>query len=208
MLMNTGDEAGRVARPACSPPSRGGSARRDRTTRSKAACSSRGAAVQWLRDGLGLIAARRRESRRSRARCRTPAASYVVPAFAGLGAPHWRPDARGSIIGLTRGTTRAHIARATLEGIAFQSADLLDAMARDSGRRSRELRVDGGAAAERSADAVPGRPARRRRSCARRVVETTALGAAYLAGLGVGFWRSPRELERRGKSSECSGREE
>jgi glycerol kinase len=114
---------------------------------------------------------------------------YLVPAFAGLGAPHWDPYARGTIVGITRGTTAGHIARAALESIAYQVADLLDAMAADSGIALAELRVDGGAATNNTlmqfqADllGVPVvRPA---------VTETTALGAAYLAGLAVGYWPS------------------
>ena len=117
---------------------------------------------------------------------------YLVPAFAGLGAPHWDPYARGTIVGITRGTTAGHIARAALEGIAFQVADLLDAM-RPTRASAPELRVDGGAAAndmlmQFQADllGVPVvRPA---------VTETTALGAAYLAGLAVGFWKSVDEI--------------
>ncbi len=147
-----------------------------------------GAVVQWIRDGLGLI--------RTAAEIEPLALSvpdnggvYVVPAFAGLGAPHWDPFARGAIVGLTRGSTSGHIARAALESIAFQVADLLDAMAADCGIAATELRVDGGAAANNTlmqmqADllGVPVvRPA---------VTETTALGAAYLAGLAVGFWPS------------------
>jgi glycerol kinase len=147
-----------------------------------------GAVVQWIRDGLGLI--------RSAADIEPLAASvpdsggvFLVPAFAGLGAPHWDPFARGSMFGITRGTTAAHIARAALESIAFQVADLLDAMSADSGVNVRELRADGGASANNmlmqiQADllGVPVvRPA---------IVETTALGAAYLAGLAVGFWKS------------------
>src|SRR5215510_6202495 len=147
-----------------------------------------GAVVQWIRDGLGLV--------RTAPEIETLAATapdnggvYLVPAFAGLGAPHWDPYARGTIVGVTRGTTAAHIARAALESIAYQVADLLDAMAADSGIPLTELRVDGGAATNNTlmqfqADllGVPVvRPA---------VTETTALGAAYLAGLAVGFWPS------------------
>src|SRR4029078_2931700 len=118
---------------------------------------------------------------------------YLVPAFAGLGAPHWDPFARGALLGITRGTSSGHIARAALESIAFQVADLLDAMAADCGIAATELRVDGGAAAnntlmQRQA-ALRGilvvRPA---------ITETTALGAAYLAGLAVGFWGSVDEV--------------
>ncbi|MGE3959446.1 MAG: glycerol kinase GlpK [Vicinamibacterales bacterium] len=151
-----------------------------------------GAVVQWLRDGLGLI--------RTAAEVEALALSvpdnggvYLVPAFAGLGAPHWDPYARGTMTGLTRGTTAGHIARAALESIAFQVADLLDAMAADCGIAATELRVDGGAAANDTLMQIQAdllgvpvvRPA---------VTETTALGAAYLAGLGVGFWRSADEL--------------
>ena len=118
---------------------------------------------------------------------------YLVPAFAGLGAPHWDPFARGTIVGITRGTTAGHIARAALESIAFQVADLLDAMAADCGIPATELRVDGGAAANDTLMQIQAdllgvpvvRPA---------VTETTALGAAYLAGLGVGFWKSADDL--------------
>ncbi len=151
-----------------------------------------GAVVQWLRDGLGII--------RSSADVEPLAASVpdaggvvLVPAFAGLGAPHWDAYARGTIVGLTRGTGAAHIARAALEGIAFQVADVLDVMRADSGIPITELRVDGGAAAndllmQFQADIlqVPVvRPAS---------VETTALGAAHLAGLATGFWRDRNEL--------------
>jgi glycerol kinase len=151
-----------------------------------------GAVVQWLRDGLGII--------RHSPDVEALAASvpdnggvYLVPAFAGLGAPHWDPYARGLITGITRGTTAAHLARAALESIAYQVGDLLDAVQRDSGIPLAELRVDGGAAAndmlmQCQADllGVPVvRPA---------VTETTALGAAYLAGLAVGFWSSPGQV--------------
>lgn len=148
-----------------------------------------GAVVQWLRDGLGII--------RSSAEVEALASSvpdaggvFLVPAFTGLGAPHWDPFARGTMVGLTRGTTAAHIARAALESIAFQVADLMDAMSADSGITLTELRVDGGAAANNAlmqmqAD-VLGAPVVRPA-----VTETTALGAAYLAGLGVGVWLTP-----------------
>ena len=146
-----------------------------------------GAVVQWLRDGLGLI----RKSEDVEALAKTVSDNggvYFVPAFVGLGAPHWDSYARGSIFGLTRGTTAGHLARAAVESIAYQVADLLDAMRRDCGHAVHELRVDGGAAANDSlmqfqADIlqVPVvRPA---------VTETTALGAALLAGLAVGFWK-------------------
>lgn len=148
-----------------------------------------GAVVQWLRDGLGLI----RKSEDVEALAQTVPDNggvYFVPAFVGLGAPHWDSYARGSVFGLTRGSTSGHLARAAVESIAYQVADLLDAMRRDCGHAVHELRVDGGAAANDSlmqfqADIlqVPVvRPA---------VTETTALGAAFLAGMAVGFW--PRE---------------
>ena len=147
-----------------------------------------GAVVQWIRDGLGFV--------RTAADIEPLAMSvpdnggvYLVPAFAGLGAPHWDPYARGTIVGITRGTTAGHIARAALESIAYQVADLLDAMAADAGITLSELRVDGGAAVNDTlmqfqAD-VLGVPVVRPL-----VTETTALGAAYLAGLAVGFWKS------------------
>jgi glycerol kinase len=143
--------------------------------------------VQWLRDGLGLI----RRSEEVEALAMTVPDNggvYFVPAFVGLGAPHWDSYARGSIFGLTRGTTAAHLARAALESIAYQVADLLDAMRLDSGESVQELRVDGGAAANNSLmqfqSDILGVPIIRPA-----VTETTALGAAYLAGLAVGFWK-------------------
>ena len=146
-----------------------------------------GAAVQWLRDGLGII----KTAAEIEALARTVPDSggvIVVPAFAGLGAPHWRPDARAAISGITRGTTKAHIARATLEGIALQNVDILRAMERDSGRPLTTLKVDGGAAAndllmQFQADVLGVEIARPE------LVETTALGAAFLAGLGTGVWK-------------------
>jgi glycerol kinase len=153
---------------------------------------SAGSAVQWLRDGLGVI----KESAEVEALAATVPDNggvYLVPAFTGLGCPYWDPTARGSLQGLTRGSTRAHIARATLESIALQSALVLDAMQQDTGQTLTELRVDGGAAANNlllqfQADLL-GVPVLRSR-----ILETTALGAAYLAGLAVGFWKSEAEL--------------
>jgi glycerol kinase len=151
-----------------------------------------GAVVQWLRDGLGLI--------RSAAEVEALAASVpdsggvvLVPAFTGLGAPHWDPYARGALVGITRGTTAGHLARAALEGIAFQVADVLAAMEADAGVPVAELRVDGGAAAndllmQLQAD-LAGVPVIRPR-----VQETTALGAAYLAGLATGVWRDTDDI--------------
>jgi glycerol kinase len=151
-----------------------------------------GAVVQWLRDGLGFF----KSSSEIEALANSVLDSgdvYIVPAFTGLGAPHWDPEARGSIFGLTRGTTRAHIARAALESIAFQSADVLEAMQKDSGKTLKELRVDGGATAndllmQFQADLL-GVPVVRPK-----VLETTALGAAYLAGLTVNLWKSREEI--------------
>jgi glycerol kinase len=151
-----------------------------------------GAAVQWLRDGLGIIQASG-DVERLAAQVSDAGGVYFVPAFVGLGAPYWDPRARGTIIGLTRGTTAAHLARATLDAIAYQTRDVLDAMHADSGVALATLRVDGGAVAndllmQFQADVV-GVPVQRPR-----VRETTALGAAYLAGLATGFWRDEREL--------------
>ena len=145
-----------------------------------------GAVVQWLRDGLGLIDSAS-EVEALAASVPDNGGVYLVPAFAGLGAPHWDPYARGAILGLTRGTTAAHLARAALEGIAFQVADVLEAMEADAGIRLAELRVDGGASKndlllQFQADLLRVPVVRPK------VLETTALGAAYLAGLAVGFW--------------------
>jgi glycerol kinase len=151
-----------------------------------------GAVVQWLRDGLQIIRASG-DVERLAASVPDNGGVYLVPAFAGLGAPHWDPYARGTIVGITRGTTMAHFARAALEGIAYQVADVLDAMQKDSGIDIRQLRVDGGAAAndlllQFQAD-ILGVPAVRPR-----VLETTALGAAYLAGLAVGYWEDQQAI--------------
>jgi glycerol kinase len=151
-----------------------------------------GAAIQWLRDGIGLLA-RAAESEKHARSVDDSLGVYVVPAFVGLGAPYWDPEARGAVLGLTRGVTRAHLVRATLESLAFQTRDLMDAMAADAGAPLGELRVDGGAAAndflmQFQADLL-GVPVERPS-----LVETTAVGAAQLAGLAVGFWKSPSEL--------------
>ena len=146
-----------------------------------------GAVVQWLRDGLGII----RTSSEVESLANSVSDNggvYFVPAFVGLGAPHWDSDARGSIFGLTRGSTAGHIARAALESIAYQVADLMDAVQTDTGTPLQELRVDGGASANDAlmqfqADLL-GVPAVRPS-----ITEATALGAAFLAGLGVGFWK-------------------
>ena len=153
-----------------------------------------GAAVQWLRDGLGIIddAA---ESASLSASVESTGGVYLVPAFAGLGAPYWDPYARGTIVGMTRGTGRAEIVRATLESVAYQTRDVLEVMQQETGIDLKELRVDGGMVANEflmqfQADTI-GKPVERPL-----VAETTALGAAYLAGLAVGFWSSKEEIAR------------
>ena len=150
-----------------------------------------GAAIQWLRDGLKLFAD---ASQSGALAAQVPASDGVVfvPALAGLGAPYWDPAARGAIFGLTRGTTTAHVARATLEGIAFQVADLLEAVAEDAGVLPPDVRAAGGAAAndlllQFQAD-VLGVPVTRSAQ-----PESTAFGAAWLAGLAVGMWRDEAE---------------
>ena len=153
-----------------------------------------GAAVQWLRDELGIIASAA-ESEQLAETVTDSNGVYLVPAFVGLGAPHWDPNARGAILGLTRGANKAHLARATLEAIAFQTRDVIDAVEADSGVSLTELRVDGGAAAndlllQIQAD-ILGRDVVRPA-----VLETTALGAAYLAGLAVGFWKDAADVAR------------
>ena len=151
-----------------------------------------GAVVQWLRDEMRFFSSTA-EIGALAATVPDNGGVYLVPAFTGLGAPHWDPYARGTIIGLTRGSGRAHLARAALESIAYQSADVLDAMQKDSGEKLSELRVDGGAAAndllmQFQAD-ILGVPVVRPR-----VLETTALGAAYLAGLATSLWSSREEI--------------
>ncbi|HUQ76323.1 MAG TPA: glycerol kinase GlpK [Burkholderiales bacterium] len=151
-----------------------------------------GAVVQWLRDELQFFSSSS-EIEKLAASCLDSGDVYLVPAFTGLGAPYWDPHARGALLGITRGTSRAHIARAALESIAYQSAEVLDAMQKDAGQPLSELRVDGGAAAndllmQFQADLL-GVPVLRPK-----VLETTALGAAYLAGLTVDLWKSRDEL--------------
>jgi glycerol kinase len=159
-----------------------------------------GAAVQWLRDGLGVI----RHAAETQGLAQSvpdTGGVYLVPAFVGLGAPYWDAYARGTVVGITRGTTRAHLARAALEAIAYQSRDVLETMRRESGVELRTLRVDGGAAAndflcQFQADVLGVEVLRPS------VTETTGLGAAYLAGVGAGLWRSDEldgrwQLERR-----------
>jgi glycerol kinase len=148
-----------------------------------------GAAIQWLRDGLGLIGSAA-ETEALASSVPDTGGVFVVPAFAGLGAPYWDAAARGTIVGLTRGTTRAHLVRATLEAIAHQTCDVVEAMAADRGAPLLVLRVDGGASAndflmQRQADLLGILVERAA------VAESTALGAAALAGLAVGLWPSP-----------------
>src|SRR6188508_571811 len=153
-----------------------------------------GAVVQWLRDGLGIIKTAA-DVEKLAATVPSSGGVYLVPAFAGLGAPHWDQYARGTIVGMTRGTTRAHIARASLEAIALQVMDVLKAMEADSGIKLKELRVDGGASAndllmQLQADLLNVPVVRPK------VAETTALGAAYLAGLAVGYWKNESDIAK------------
>jgi glycerol kinase len=153
-----------------------------------------GAAVQWLRDGLKMIKSAPRIEKLAR-KVADHGGVEFVPALTGLGAPHWAPNARGTLTGITRGTERGHIARATLDAMALQNADILRAMESDLGKRMKPLRVDGGAAAndllmQIQADVLG------RRLIRPRVIETTVAGACYLAGLGVGVWRSPADIKK------------
>ena len=151
-----------------------------------------GAVVQWLRDGLGIIKSSS-EVEALASQVDDTGGVYLVPAFAGLGAPHWDQYARGILAGVTRGTTAAHVARAALEGIAFQVADVLRAMEADAHIKLKELRVDGGASANnllmQFQSHLLGVPVVRPK-----VTETTALGAAYLAGLAVGYWKDQKQI--------------
>jgi glycerol kinase len=152
-----------------------------------------GAVVQWLRDGLKIIRTAS-EVEKLALEVADSGGVYVVPAFAGLGAPYWNRHARGTIVGITRGTTGAHFARAALDSIAYQTMDVLKAMEADSGISIKELRVDGGATANNTlmqfqCDMLNTKVVRPV------VVETTAIGAAYLAGLAVGFWGSLDEIQ-------------
>ncbi|MBI1798962.1 MAG: glycerol kinase GlpK [Candidatus Eisenbacteria bacterium] len=192
LLLNTGakpvlSRAGLLTTIACGP--RGGVA-----YALEGSVFIAGAALQWLRDGLDILK-RAADSEVMAKRVRDSGGVVLVPAFVGLGAPYWRADVRGALLGLTRGTTRDHVARAALESLAFQTRDLTEAMAEDSGRAVRRLQVDGGAAAndwlmQYQSDLL-GVPVARPR-----VIETTALGAGLLAGLGAGFWRTRSELDR------------
>ena len=153
-----------------------------------------GAAVQWLRDGLGIIA-NAADTEALAMSVSDNQGVYFVPAFVGLGAPYWDQEARGALIGLTRGAGRAHMARAALEAMAYQTRDVVECMQKDSGIKARELRIDGGATSNNflcqfQAD-ILGIPVVRPV-----ITETTALGAAYLAGLAVGFWKSEKEIAK------------
>ena len=153
-----------------------------------------GAVVQWLRDGLGVIKTSA-EVEQLALSVPDTGGVYFVPAFAGLGAPYWDAEARGTIVGLTRGSTAGHIARAALQSIAYQTMDVLKAMEADAGMPIRELRVDGGATAndllmQFQANLLNCKVIRPN------VVETTALGAAYLAGLAVGYWKNREEIQQ------------
>jgi glycerol kinase len=156
-----------------------------------------GSAIQWIRDGLGLIATAS-ESERSAEAVESSDGVYVVPAFVGLGAPYWDDKARGAIFGLTRGTTRDHLIRATLESMCYQTKDILTAMEKDSKTKLTALRVDGGAVANNflmqfQSDLLQTKVIRNE------ISETTALGAAYLAGLAVGYWVNKEDVEANNK---------
>jgi glycerol kinase len=153
-----------------------------------------GAVVQWLRDSLGVIA-KSADVEALAAKVSDSDGVYFVPAFAGLGAPYWNQHARGTIVGITRGSTTAHIARAALDSIAFQTFEVLQAMEKDSGIDIRELRVDGGATVNNNlmqfqADLLQASVIRPE------ITETTALGAAYLAGLATGYWKNIDEISK------------
>lgn len=157
-----------------------------------------GSAVQWLRDGLKMIE-RAEESEMFASRVGSTEGVYVVPAFVGFGAPYWDSEARGAVFGLTRATTKEHFIRATLESLAYQTKDVLEAMEQDSGISLKMLRVDGGAVQNdflmQFQSDILGVHVERART-----PETTALGAAYLAGLGAGFWQSQEEIARQWKA--------
>jgi len=192
ILLNTGREAvvsrhGLITTVACGP---GGKA----AYALEGSVFVAGAAIQWLRDQLGLVATAA-ESAEAASAVADNAGVYFVPAFVGLGAPYWDAEARGAIVGLTRGANRSHIIRAAVEAMAYSTRDVLDTMRKESGLRVRELRVDGGASANdflcRFQADILGVPVVRPKT-----VETTSLGAAYLAGLGAGVWDSTAAIER------------
>lgn len=192
LILNTGEEAissehGLLTTIACGPGS-------SPVYALEGSIFIAGAAVQWLRDELGIIS-HASETEPLAGSVPDTGGVYVVPAFAGLGAPYWDADARGAILGITRGTGREHIVRAVLESIAYQTTEVMDAMRSDSGQEIRQLRVDGGASANNflmqfQSDVLGmevNRPV---------VSETTALGVAFLAGLAVGFWKDESQLEK------------
>jgi glycerol kinase len=153
-----------------------------------------GAVVQWLRDGLGIIA-KSGDVEKLAAKVKDSEGVYFVPAFAGLGAPYWNQHARGTIVGITRGSTSAHIARAAMDSIAYQTLEVLKAMERDSGIKIRELRVDGGATVNNNlmqfqSDLLQASVIRPK------ITETTALGAAYLAGIAVKYWNGVDDIKK------------
>jgi glycerol kinase len=153
-----------------------------------------GAVVQWLRDGLGIIA-KSGDVEELAAKVKDSEGVYFVPAFAGLGAPHWNQHARGTLVGITRGSTSAHIARAALDSIAFQTLEVLQAMEKDSGIEIKELRVDGGATVNNNlmqfqSDLLQASVIRPK------ITETTALGAAYLAGIAVNYWQGIDSIKK------------
>jgi glycerol kinase len=156
-----------------------------------------GAVVQWLRDGLGIISSSNDVENLAQ-KVKDNGGVYLVPAFAGLGAPHWNGHARGTMVGITRGTTAAHIARAALESIAFQTMEVLQAMENDSGISIKELRVDGGATVDDLLMRVQANVLKTK-VVRPSVTETTAMGAAYLAGLAIGYWGSPDEIQKQWK---------
>lgn len=164
-----------------------------------------GSAIQWLRDGLQIIE-NAPESEDYAMQVKTTEGVYMVPAFVGLGTPYWDTDARGAVFGLTRGTTKAHFIRATLEALAYQTKDVVDVMIEDAGIELKTLRVDGGAVSNDLLmqfqsdilDVPVERPM---------IQETTALGAAYLAGLAVGFWKDKEEIAQQWKIDKTFTRE-
>jgi len=190
LLMPTGREVVRTTRLLATAAA---SSEEDRAYAVEGSIFVAGAAVQWLRDGLGVI----RKAAETEGLARSVPSTlgvYVVPAFVGLGAPYWDAGARGAVVGLTRGVTRAHLVRAVLEAIAYQTRDVVEAFAADAGKRLEVLRVDGGAAAndflmQFQADLLGVEVERPK------VLEITGLGAAFLAGLGVGMWGSTAEIE-------------
>ncbi len=191
LLMNTGDQAihsskGLLTTLACNAEGKPAYAL-------EGSVFTSGAAIQWLRDGLQILN-QAQESQALAESVADTAGVYMVPAFVGLGAPYWDMEARAAILGITRGTSRAHVVRATLEAIAYQCFDVVKVMMDESGIAIKEMRVDGGACANDflmafQADILNVKVNRPQ------MIETTALGAAFLAGLGVGVWKGAEELQ-------------